>query len=137
MTDLSGDGGRPAARILLVDDDVHTRRINALALRAAGFEIHEAIDGPEALRLSAALRPDLVVMDVALPGMTGIEAMCRMKLDLAPRPPLVLVLTARAMRDDAEAALAAGCDGYLAKPIDPMVLVDEVGRLLSARESGG
>ena len=118
---------RPA-RILLAEDDIHARRINTLALRAAGYEVHEALNGPEALRRVFEITPDLIVMDVALPGMSGIEALFI--------PPLVVVLTARALRDDAEAARAAGCDAYLTKPIDPMLLVEEIGKLLSKRGGG-
>jgi CheY-like chemotaxis protein len=121
------------ARVLLVEDDVHTRRINALALGARGIRIDEAVDGFDAVRLAAALRPDLIVMDISLPGMSGIETMAVLRRELPPPMPLVLVLTARAMRDDLEEARAAGCDGYLTKPIDPFALADEVERLLATR----
>jgi CheY-like chemotaxis protein len=123
---------RPA-RVLLVEDDVHTRRINALALGSLGFEIVEAVDGFEALRLALSLHPDLIVMDISLPGMSGTATMERILTEIPPPPPLMLVLTARAMRDDMEAARSAGCDGYLTKPIDPFDLAREVERLLSTR----
>jgi len=71
-------------------------------------------------------------MDISLPGTGGLEATGAIRAQIAP-PPLVIVLTARAMREDHEAAIAAGCDAYLAKPIDPFDLVHEVGRLLAAR----
>jgi len=121
------------ARVLLVEDDVHTRRINSLALRAEGFSVDEAVNGSEALRLANESAPDLVIMDISLPGISGIETMIRMRDQLAS-PPLMLVLTARAMRDDMEAARAAGCDAYLTKPIDPIDLVSRVADLLATRE---
>lgn len=123
------------ARVLLVEDDVHTRRINALALGSRGIEIGEALNGLDALRLAPTLRPDLIVMDISLPGMSGIETMERLRRELPPPAPLMVVLTARAMRDDMEAARAAGCDAYLTKPIDPADLVDEIERLLSTRRT--
>ncbi len=122
-----------APRILIVEDDLHARRINSLALSSAGYEIHEAVDGAEAVERAVALRPDLVVMDLGLPGMSGLEATKRIKHEMAPTAPLVVVLTARAMREDVEAARRAGCDAHLAKPIDPFDLVHEVKRLLEAR----
>jgi two-component system cell cycle response regulator DivK len=123
-------------RILLVEDDVHARRIGSLALTAAGFEVHEALDGEEAVARAAALRPDLIVMDVMLPLLSGLEAAARIKRDLGPAAPVVLALTARAMREDVERAFAAGCDAYLCKPLDPADLVAEVERLLARRGEG-
>jgi len=71
-------------------------------------------------------------MDISLPGTGGLEATARIRREILP-PPLVIVLTARAMREDHDAAIAAGCDAYLAKPIDPFDLLHEVRRLLAAR----
>ncbi len=124
-----------ASRILVVEDDPHTRRINVLALGSAGYEVRDAADGATAVDTALEFRPDLVVMDIALPGLGGLEATRRIRSIIDP-PPLVIVLTARAMREDQEAARNAGCDGYLAKPIDPFDLVHEVRRLLAARRSG-
>jgi len=124
-----------ARRILVVEDDPHTRRINVLALASAGYEVDEASDGAAAVEAALATRPDLVVMDIALPGLGGLEATRRIRDGVSP-PPLVIILTARAMREDQEAARAAGCDGYLAKPIDPFDLVHEVRRLLAGRREG-
>ncbi len=130
--DPAGQAGGPP-RILVVEDDVHTRRINVLALSSAGYRIEEAADGAEAVRAALASRPDLVVLDIALPGVTGIEVLETLRRELGPAAPPVIVLSARAMRDDFEAARRAGCDAYLAKPIDPFDLVHEAGRLLAAR----
>lgn len=122
-------------KILLVEDDNHSRRISSTALLSSGFEVHEASSGDEGLELARTIRPDLVVMDLGLPRMTGFEATFRIKRELGPVPPLVLVLTARILREDVESARNAGCDSFLAKPIDPFDLVHEVTRLLELRRT--
>jgi two-component system, cell cycle response regulator DivK len=127
-------GGSPK-RILLVEDDVHTLRINSRALSAHGYEIHEAVDGEEAVRRAVELRPDLIVMDLGLPDTPGIEATRRIKEAVNPSP-IIVVLSAHAMRKDLEAARAAGCDAFLAKPIDPFDLVHEIERRLGGTEAG-
>ena len=125
--------GQSKRRILVVEDDPHTRRINLLALRSVGFETMEARDGQEAVRLCLESRPALVVLDLAIPKVSGLDVLEAIKRELGAAAPLVLVLTAHAMREDLDAARQAGCDSYLAKPIDPFDLVDEIGRLLAAR----
>ncbi len=126
----SGPGKR---RILIVEDDPHTRRINLLALRSEGYETVEAGEGTEAVRLCLESRPDLVVLDLALPKVSGLDVLQAIRREMGAAAPLVLVLTAHAMREDLEAARRAGCDSYLAKPIDPFDLLDEIRRLLAAR----
>jgi CheY-like chemotaxis protein len=125
--------GAPGGRILLVEDDLHSRRISGTALRASGFEVHEATSGREGVEMARALGPDLVVMDLGLPGMSGFEATRRIKGEVGADPPLVVVLTARVLREDVESARRSGCDSFLAKPIDPFDLVHEVRRLLLSR----
>ena len=125
--------GQSKRRILVVEDDPHTRQINLLALRSVGFETMEARDGQEAVRLCLESRPALVVLDLAIPKVSGLDVLEAIKRELGAAAPLVLVLTAHAMREDLDAARQAGCDSYLAKPIDPFDLVDEIGRLLAAR----
>jgi CheY-like chemotaxis protein len=125
--------GQPAPRILVVEDDLHTRRINVLALSSAGYRVQEAADGATAIRAARESRPDLIVLDIALPGITGLGVLETLRSEMGSSAPPVIVLSARAMRDDFEAARRAGCDAYLAKPIDPFDLVHEVGRLLAAR----
>jgi len=128
-------GGTPK-RILLVEDDVHTLRINARALGAHGYEIHEAGDGAEAIRRAVELKPALIVMDLGLPGTTGIEATKQIKETMGPAAPIIVVLSAHAMRKDLDAARAAGCDAFLAKPIDPFDLLHEIERRLAGTEAG-
>lgn len=114
---------------------MHTRRINSRALSAHGYEIHEALDGAEAVRRALELRPDLIVMDLGLPGTPGIEATRQIKEALHPSAPIIVVLSAHALRKDYDAARAAGCDAFLAKPIDPFDLVHEIERRLAGSEA--
>lgn len=119
-----------AKTILLVEDNLHNRRIFAGILSHYGYRVEEAVNGVEAVDKVQAVRPDLVLMDLSLPVMDGWEATRRIKENPAVAAIPVVALTAHAMDGDEERALAAGCDGYLAKPISPKQLVAEVDRLL-------
>lgn len=121
-------------RVLVVEDDRHTRGINVLALRTDGYEVLEAVSAEEGIRAALSEKPDLIVMDLALPGTNGYQATERIKKEMAPEPPLIIVLTAHALRVDLDAARRAGCDAFLTKPIDPFDLVHEVERLLEGKE---
>lgn len=112
--------------VLLVDDDVHNQRIFDTVLRHAGFTVHMAATGDEALRLAREARPALILMDLSIPVVDGWECTRQLKADESTSHIIILALTAHAMRGDAERAKAAGCDGYLAKPISPRALVEEV-----------
>lgn len=112
--------------VLLVDDDVHNQRIFDTVLRHAGFTVFMAATGDEALRLAREARPALILMDLSIPVIDGWECTRLLKADESTSHIIILALTAHAMRGDAERAKAAGCDGYLAKPISPRALVEEV-----------
>lgn len=112
--------------VLLVDDDVHNQRIFDTVLRHAGFTVFMAATGDEALRLAREVRPALILMDLSIPVIDGWECTRLLKADESTSHIIILALTAHAMRGDAERAKAAGCDGYLAKPISPRALVEEV-----------
>lgn len=116
--------------VLLVDDDMHNQKIFDTVLRHHGFGVRMAATGEEALREARAHLPQLILMDLSIPVVDGWE--CTRQLKAAPETKhiIILALTAHAMRGDQERALAAGCDGYLAKPISPKRLVDEVKRML-------
>lgn len=104
--------------ILVVDDNPQNLRLARLVLRAAGYQVTTAADAEEALVALDHFTPALIVMDVQLPGIDGLELTRRLKADPRRRAIRVLALTAYAMKSDERRALAAGCDGYLAKPID-------------------
>lgn len=124
-----GPGRLAPPRILLVEDDDANRTILAEFLRTRGFVVDEAPTGLEALAFAASAPPDLVVLDIQLPGMDGFEVLGRLQSGGRPVPP-VLALTALAMAGDRERILAAGADAYLSKPAPLVVLEREIGRLL-------
>ena len=104
--------------ILTVDDNPTNLKLTSFLLKSEGFDVRTAVDGHETLKLLESLRPDLILMDVQLPGIDGLEVTRRLKKDSATRSIPVIALTAYAMKGDEEKALDAGCDGYIAKPID-------------------
>jgi two-component system cell cycle response regulator DivK len=112
--------------VLLVEDDPHNRVIAATVLRASGYEVVLARDGEEALSFARSRPPDLVLLDLSLPKVDGYEVARRLRADPATRAVPILALTAHALKGDEAKARAAGCDGYLAKPVDPDAIVAAV-----------
>jgi CheY-like chemotaxis protein len=106
-----------AAKILVVEDNPLNLELVRDILVGAGYVVVEAEDGETGLELARREKPDLILMDIQLPGLDGLEATRRMRADpeLAAVP--ILALTAHAMRGEEERALAAGCDGFITKPI--------------------
>ncbi len=113
-------------KILVVEDDTDNRRIVAKVLSVEGYEVVEATDGVQALSRVQAERPDLIIMDLALPNMDGWEATRRLKADPETRGIPVVAITAFAMRGDEEQARAAGCDDYIPKPTRPVAIREVV-----------
>jgi two-component system, cell cycle response regulator DivK len=107
-----------AARILIVDDNAMNIVIAEVVLQAEDFEVESATDGVEAMRKVASFQPDLVLMDIQMPGRDGLEVTRELKADPATRHICIVAFTAFAMRGDEAKMRAAGCDGYLSKPID-------------------
>ncbi|MGH7325420.1 MAG: response regulator [Candidatus Rokuibacteriota bacterium] len=116
--------------VLLVDDFQDNREMYALFLHHAGFRVAEAGNGHEALDQAFALVPDVIVMDLSLPGLDGWEATRRLKRDRRTRHIPVLALTSHALEGFSEGAKAAGCDGFVTKPCLPEQLVAEIHALL-------
>jgi two-component system cell cycle response regulator DivK len=105
------------ARILVVEDNPDNMLLSVMLLESAGHTVLSAIDAEAGLTLARTDLPDLILMDIQLPGMDGLEATALLKADpLTHRVP-VIALTALAMKGDEERIRAAGCDGYIAKPI--------------------
>jgi two-component system cell cycle response regulator DivK len=115
-----------ARRILVVEDHEENRRILRLLLNSAGFELLEAETGEEGLALAASSRPDLILMDIQLPGIDGYEATRRLKADPALRHIPIIVVTSYALSGDDAKAFAAGCDAYVTKPFVPRQLLAKV-----------
>jgi two-component system, cell cycle response regulator DivK len=118
----------PAARILVVEDNEKNMKLFRDVLRAAGYETLEATTGEGAVTVAADNSPDLVLMDIQLPDIDGIEALGRLRADARTAAVPVLALTAQAMEGDRERFLAAGFDGYLSKPVNVPDLVASVER---------
>jgi two-component system, cell cycle response regulator DivK len=104
--------------VLIVDDNAANLKLARVLLQGEGYEVRTAGDAEEALRLLSTYRPRVILMDIQLPGMDGLELTRRLKSDVATKGIVILALTAYAMKGDEEKARAAGCDGYIAKPID-------------------
>jgi len=104
--------------ILIVDDSTDNLDLTRLLLEAEGYEVWTAEDAGQAMSVLQGHRPDLILMDVQLPGMDGLELTRRLRQDHACDEVPIVALTAYAMRGDEEKARSAGCDGYVTKPID-------------------
>ena len=119
-------------RILVVDDNPVNQKLAQLTLRLAGYEVRTAADATEATAQVEEFSPRLILMDIQLPGIDGLELTRRFKADPATRDICIVALTAYAMKGDEERVRAAGCDGYLAKPMDTRALPDAVASYLSS-----
>jgi two-component system cell cycle response regulator len=128
-----------SARILAVDDVSHNLELITYLLRAAGHEVYGAASGEDALGLALRHRPDLVVLDLQLPDLDGYAVLRRLRAMSELPSVRVIAVTAYAMLGDRDAALAAGFDGYLAKPIDPARLAESIEAYLpdQVRSSAG
>ena len=105
------------ATVLIVEDHPANMKLAVFLLRSAGHTVISAIDAEAGLTLARDEQPNLILMDIQLPGMDGLEATVLLKRDDATRAIPVIALTALAMKGDEERILAAGCDGYIAKPL--------------------
>ncbi len=112
--------------VLYIEDNYHNRRIVRKILQSQGYTLIEAEDGLSGLAMVRELKPPLVLLDIGLPGIDGLEVVARIKADDDLRTTPVIALTASAMRGDRERFLAAGCDDYMSKPIQAMELINKV-----------
>jgi two-component system cell cycle response regulator DivK len=113
-------------KILLVEDNEKNMKLFRDVLQAAGYDTVEATTGGRAVELAIEHSPDLVLMDVQLPEIDGVEALGRLREDKRTASIPVLALTAQAMQGDRERFLAVGFDGYVSKPVDIVALVETV-----------
>lgn len=121
-------------RILIADDEHNIRHILDFSLHVEGFDVISAQDGEEALSLAVSESPDLVIMDVMMPGCGGIEACRRLKQDARTRQIPVILLTARASREDRQAGEAAGAAEYITKPFSPQKVIEVVQSILGVAQ---
>ena len=120
--------------VLIVDDNPMNMKLVRVLLTGEGYEVRTAADAQEALDVLNEWRPLIILMDIQLPGMDGLELTRRLKADSATDQIIIIGLTAYAMKGDEERILAAGCDAYVAKPIDTRSLPDVIATLIEKRE---
>jgi len=123
------------AKILVIEDNALNLELATELLKSVGHTVVQARSAEEGLRLARSEHPDLILLDVRMPGMDGLAAVRVLKRDGATRRIPTVAMTAQAMKGDEKAALAAGFDAYVTKPIDTRALPQVVTRLLTSRES--
>ena len=119
------------ARVLIVEDNPANMTLATFLLQSAGHTVIGAKDAETGLALARVEQPDLVLMDIQLPGMDGLEATALLKSDLSTRAIPVIALTALAMKGDEQRILAVGCDGYIAKPLDYKRFLSTISEILA------
>ncbi|RZJ27120.1 MAG: response regulator [Haliea sp.] len=124
------------ANILVIEDNPANMKLACLLLRNAGHGVLCAVDAETGLTMARAERPDLILMDIQLPGMDGLAATALLKQDPATAAIPVIALTAMAMKADQEKSQVAGCDAYIAKPLRYQALYEAIDTLLAARTPG-
>jgi CheY-like chemotaxis protein len=132
MRKTRSTAGVPPPLVLIVDDFPDNRQMYAEFLAFSGLRVAEAANGHEALEQATALMPDLIVMDLSLPGMDGWEATRRLKEDPRTKNILVMALTGHALAGHSKGAIEAGCDAFVTKPCLPDRLLEEIQRMLGA-----
>ena len=123
-------------KILIIEDDPAISRLVDYSLRHEGYEVITAANGLEGIRKAHNEAPDLVILDVMLPGMDGYEICHRLKSDPETAPVLIIMFSAKAQEIDKNTGLKVGADDYLPKPAAPAEIVSRVGKLLAKKGSG-
>jgi len=121
------------ARVLIIEDNPANLKLTSLLMRHAGHAVLIAVDAETGLMMARAEQPDLILMDVQLPGMDGFAATALLKMDPSTLAIPIIALTSMAMKEDREKSRAAGCDGYIAKPLRYQELFAAVDALLPGR----
>lgn len=122
------------AKILVVDDNPTNLKLVSDLLEWSGYQVSKAMDAEQALEVIQQSIPDLILMDIALPGMDGLTLTRKLKAAEATRHVKIVALTAFAMKGDEQKAFDAGCDGYISKPIDTRMLPVQVAGLLPPKD---
>jgi CheY-like chemotaxis protein len=119
-----------SCKVLHVEDVEENRRVVRQILARLGVTLHEAVDGEQGVNMARRELPDLILMDLSLPVLDGWQATARLKADPATRHIPIVAVTAHAMAGDEQRARAAGCDGYVTKPLDVVAFQNMVSTLL-------
>ena len=120
--------------ILIVDDNATNLKLVRILLASEGYDVRTAADAEEALNILKEFYPRMILMDIQLPGIDGLELTRRLKADPATQKIMILGLTAYVMKGDKDRIMAAGCDGYIPKPIDTRTLPELVAGYLQPME---
>ncbi len=121
-------------RLLIADDEPSVRALVHLTLEGEDDTILEAADGVEALEVARAWTPDLILLDIMMPRLDGVEVCRRLKSDPSTSGMVIVMLTAQAQERDRDRGYQAGADGYLTKPFSPLALLDMVERVRERKE---
>ncbi|MBI5056539.1 MAG: response regulator [Nitrospirae bacterium] len=113
-------------KVLVIEDNADNLRLITYALERSGYEVVPAATGEEGIELASSLRPFFIIVDINLPGIDGLETTRRIRNMEAGRGIPVVAITSFAMQGDMERILAAGCNAYFEKPIDPLTIVDRI-----------
>jgi len=124
------------AKVLVVEDNDMNMQLVEYLLEEGGYEILKATSGEEALQVTSETIPDLILMDIHLPGMDGLTVVREMKGSERTSGVPILALTAHAMRGDRDRFLEAGCDGYISKPIDVKTFISSIEKYLVPGDAG-
>ena len=123
----------PAARVLVVDDDPVIQKLLKVNFEMEGYEVLSAADGAEGLDQAASGNPDVIILDVMMPKMNGLEVLAALKADDTTKNSPVILLSAKAQAGDVQAGLDRGANAYVTKPFDPLDLLDRVGTLVKKK----
>jgi len=126
----------PMGTVLIIEDNPANMKLSSLLVRSAGHTVLSAVDAETGLTLARQNRPDLILMDVQLPGMDGLEATVLLKRDAATATIPIIALSALAMKGDEENSRSAGCDAFIAKPLRYQELHAAIDRLLGTHQAG-
>ena len=120
-------------RLLIVEDQADLRKLVRMMLEFEGYDLHEAVNGDEGLRKAVEILPDLILLDVMMPGeLDGLAVCARVRAEPVLRQTRVVLMSARSQPADVEVGVRAGADAYLVKPFSPLRLIETIERLLPA-----
>jgi len=121
-------------KILVVEDNEINMYLCCRILKSSGYEVIEARSGEEGVELAIKEKPDLIIMDIQLPGIDGLETTKKIRESKAGNKVPIIALTSYAMAGDRKKALKAGCTGYIEKPINPETFIDEIKKFLEVKD---
>ncbi len=120
-------------KVLVVEDEPNNMKLMTLVLKKHGHEPVEAVSGEEGIKKAADFQPDLILIDIKLPDINGVEVTRRIKEMKTTNVIPIIAITSCAMAGDRDEIMKAGCKGYFEKPIDPLTIMDEINRMLKVK----